>query len=80
MIEWLVSLVFVPLTLAGDVCHLVRRKSGSLGESSSIHQVGDVVRLVQQDGSGESPFRASLWSGNLVGRFECEATSNTVRP
>ena len=39
--------------LAGDVCYLVGGQGRSLEESPSVHQVGDVVGLVDQDGLRE---------------------------
>ena len=49
----LTGLVLIPLTLACDVGNLVCRKSRGLRERSPVHQVGDVIRLIQVDGSGE---------------------------
>ena len=53
VVLWLVSLVLEPLSLAGNVGHLVPWQGRSLGECSSVHQVVDVVGLIQVDRSGE---------------------------
>ena len=46
VVLWLARLVLILLSLAGNVSHLVCRQGRSLGESSSIHQVSDVVGLI----------------------------------
>ena len=53
MVVRLTHLVLVPLTLARDVGDLVCRKGRGLRERPTVHHVGDVVRLIQVDGSGE---------------------------
>ena len=65
VVERLAGLVLVPLTLACNVGNLVRRKSGGLRERAPIHQVGDVIRLIQQDGPGEF---LSMHHGGVVVR------------
>ena len=53
VVERLASVVLVPLTLACNVGDLVCQKSGGLSERAPIYQVGDIIRLIQQDGPGE---------------------------
>ena len=49
----LTSLILEPFSLAGNVGHLVRWQDRSLGERSTVHQVRDVVGLIQVDRPGE---------------------------
>ena len=53
MVLWFVRLILIPFPLAGDVCHLVGGQGRSLEKSLSVHQVGDVVGLVDKDGLHE---------------------------
>ena len=49
----LAGLVLVPLSLTGNVGHLVCWQGRSLGERSPVHQVSYIIGLIQVDRSGE---------------------------